>query len=303
MAATYLQTEAMRGYSSQPKEKPTMKLSLSVRVAESFRNKREATMSLDELADLAVSEGYHALCMRASQLGIHTPKDERTARYQELRKKGLAVSMVTGDFPIPENTDESTAALQDISPYLDLATALHADLLRISMKKVEDIPWAQRAADEAAERGMRLAHQCHNASLFEEVDASLEVLRRIDRSNFGIIYEPANLELCNQEYGLETLKRFEPYLFNVYLQNQRLGPNGKDIMKTWCRGDVAFDQIPVWAPEGIDFDRIMASLETLGYRGYVTIHQASAGLGGAPEAAHETAHYLRSLAPFDAPLK
>jgi sugar phosphate isomerase/epimerase len=279
-----------------------MKLSLSVRVAESFRDKRQATMSLDELADLAVSEGYHALCMRASQLGTHTPLDEVIDHYQNLSSCGLAVSMVTGDFPIPENTDESTAALQNITPYLDLAAALHADLLRISMKKEEDIPWAQRAADEAAERGMRLAHQCHNASLFEQVDISLDVLRRIDRANFGIIYEPANLELCAQDYGVETLKRFGPYMFNVYLQNQRLGPDGKDVMKTWCQGDVPFDQIPVWAPDGIDFARIMAGLEELGYTGYVTIHQASAGLGGAAEAARETTRFLRSLAAFEAPL-
>lgn len=279
-----------------------MKLALSVRVAESFRDKRVATMTLADLTDLAVNEGYHALCMRASQLGTHTPTEEVTSSYQDLYHRKLVVSMVTGDFPIPENTDVSPAALHNITPYLDLAANLHADLLRISMKKEEDIPWAQRAADEAAERGMRLAHQCHNASLFEEVDRSLEVLQRINRLNFGIIYEPANLELCAQDYGLETLKRFAPYIFNVYLQNQRLSAAAKDTMTTWCQGDVPFDQIPVWDSDGIDFGHIMAGLEELNYKGYVTIHQASAGLGGAAQAAHNTAMYLRSLATFDPPL-
>ena len=48
---------------------------------------------------------------------------------------------------------------------------------------------------------MRLAHQCHTRSLFEEIDRSLHVLASIGRSNFGLIYEPANLELCGEPYG------------------------------------------------------------------------------------------------------
>ena len=49
-----------------------MRLSLSVRVAESFDNKEKSEMTLDELISLAKSVGYQAMCMRASQLGIHT---------------------------------------------------------------------------------------------------------------------------------------------------------------------------------------------------------------------------------------
>ena len=48
-----------------------MKLSLSARVAESFSNKEEASLNLEQLIDLARNHGYRALCMRASQAGIH----------------------------------------------------------------------------------------------------------------------------------------------------------------------------------------------------------------------------------------
>ena len=57
-----------------------MKLSLSARVGEKYFAKREAAISLPELADIAVASGYHALCMRASQIGIHTPRDEVAAQ-------------------------------------------------------------------------------------------------------------------------------------------------------------------------------------------------------------------------------
>ena len=276
-----------------------MKLALSVRVVEQFHSKREASMPLEDLAELAEAEGYQALCMRASQVGVHTPLKEGEEKRRQLDERGLPVSMVTGDFPIPENTDAGPAALRHITPYLDLAEALGADLLRLAMKKEEDIEWARRAADEAAERGLRLAHQCHTLSLFEQVEDSLEVLERIGRDNFGIIYEPANLELCGQDYGPQTIRRFKPHLFNVYLQNQQIKSDGQSALSTWSGGEVRFDQIPLWQEGGIDFPLILSTLEEIGYDGYVTIHQAFAGLAGPREAAQQSARYLRSLADFE----
>ena len=49
-----------------------MKLSLSVRVAESFSDKEKATLTIDELIGLAKDNGYEAICMRASQAGTHS---------------------------------------------------------------------------------------------------------------------------------------------------------------------------------------------------------------------------------------
>jgi sugar phosphate isomerase/epimerase len=277
-----------------------MKLSLSVRVAEKFHAKREAALPLGELAELATRAGFHALCMRASQLGTHTPPDQVTQGRALLEAQGLAVSMVTGDFPIPENSAEAPQALRHIAPHLDLAQALGADLIRVGLHCEEDIPWAQRAADQAAERGIRLAHQCHTRSLFEQVDESLQVLRRIGRANFGLIYEPANLDLCGQDYGLGTIEKFAPYLFNVYLQNQRLDPQGSAKLSTWCRGEVRFDLIPLWEPGGIAFAPLMETLEKIGYTGYVTSHQAA--LVEPKTMINRTAQYLRSLADFEPPL-
>ena len=276
-----------------------MKLALSVRVAESSSAKRVPAMPLESLAELAVAEGYSALCMRASQLGIQTPLELVRQRRAELSAQGLEVSMITGDFPIPENTDDAPNALRNITPYLDLAEALGADLMRIGMKKEEDIAWAQRAADEAHERGIRLAHQCHTLSLFETVDGSLDVLRRVNRRNFGIIYEPANLEQCGEDYGPETIKAFFPYMFNVYLQNLRVTPDGESLGSTWSRGEIRFDQVPMWEDGGLDFPKVMAGLEEVGYDGYVTLHQASTPPITPQEFLRKTARYLRTLTSFE----
>jgi hypothetical protein len=104
-----------------------MKLSLSVRVGEKYTDKRQAAVPLSELADIALASGYHALCMRASQIGIQTPCDEVAAHARLLRERNLRVSMITGDFPIPENTDDGPQALRNIGPYLDLAQALDSN--------------------------------------------------------------------------------------------------------------------------------------------------------------------------------
>ncbi len=277
-----------------------MKLSLSVRVAEAPGSKEKTIRSFDEIAALAARIGYHAVCMRASQAGIQTPLQQITAIRQRVRELNLAVSMVTGDFPIPINNDQGPEALRNITPYLDLAELLGADLIRIAMKVEEDITWAGRASDEARERGIRLAHQSHTRSLFETVAGSLDVLKRVGQPNFGIIYEPANLDLCGQDYGPETLKQFAPYLFNVYLQNHIRHPDGKTHLETWIRGDVPHDPIRLQDAGGIDFPLVFQGLAEIGYDGYVTVHQAFTEIMAPEDAAQQSYDYLTQLADFEA---
>lgn len=269
-----------------------MKLSLSVRVAENA-SKKDATHTFVQLTELAAHLGYEAMCMRASQVGIHSPLEQITAARKQAEKHTLTISMVTGDFPVPLNNDEGPSGLRNITPYLDLTELLGSDLIRIAIKVEEDIVWAQRASDEAAERGIRLAHQSHTQSLFETVDGSIDVLKRVGRKNFGIIYEPANLDLCGQVYDVETLKRFSPYLFNVYLQNHIRRPEGKTVLYTWIQGDVPHDPIRLQDPGGIDFPSVFNGLETIGYNGYVTVHQAFREIMEPEDAAEQSYVYLK----------
>ena len=271
-----------------------MKLSLSVRVAETA-SKRDATHTFVQLTELAASLGYEAVCMRASQVGIHSPLEQITAARKQADSLNLNISMVTGDFPVPLNNDQGPDGLRNITPYLDLTELLGSNLIRIAMKVEEDIPWAQRAADEAAERGIRLAHQSHTQSLFETVGGSVDVLERVGRQNFGIIYEPANLDLCAQDYGVETLKRFSPYLFNVYLQNHIRRPEGKTRLFTWIQGEVPHDPIRLQDEGGIDFPLVFRGLEAIGYDGYVTVHQAFREIMEPEDAAEQSYAYLKSF--------
>lgn len=272
-----------------------MQLSLSVRVAESFSNKRVSSIPLSDLAGIAAGAGYDALCMRASVVGVHSGSGAAEHVRRTLAEHSLAVSMVTADFAVPENSAQGPNSLRSITASLDLAQALGAGLIRICMKSEEDIPYARRAADEARERDIRLAHQSHTCSLFETVQGSIGALKSVGRANFGIIYEPANLALCGQEYGEATLRAFQPWLFNVYLQNHAPDPDGQKPMETWTRGNVMSTLRPLDEAGGIDFPSIFDALHALDYAGCVTMHQAFGGDMTPEKATRRTASFLRGL--------
>ena len=254
------------------------RLSLTARIAEAPGSNQKTILGFEELVQLAQRVGYGALDMRASQAGVQTPIARLRRMRTVLNAAGVKVSMVTGDFDVPSNNDNAPQGLRHITPYLDLAAALGADLIRIGMKKEEDIVWAQRASDEARERNIRLAHQSHQMTLFETVDGAVDTLRRVNRSNFGIIYEAGNWMACGQDYGPKTIARIKPWLMNVYIQNYRISPAGKTKMQTWTRGTVALDLIGSWEPGGVDYPQVFHALQDAGYAGYITAFGAFSAL-------------------------
>ena len=274
-----------------------MQLSISCRIAEGFLSKEEASLSLSELAGLAKSAGYQAICMRASQTGVQSTRAEWQTARKILEDRGLVVSMVTGDFDIVYNNDRGPDCLRRIEPYLDLAETLGAPMIRVCLKSREDFEAARDAADRAGDRGLTLVHQCHTLSLFETIDGTIETLNAIDRPNFGLIYEAANLEGCRQDYGPATIRQLAPWIRNVYLQNQIVRPSGAVTLDTWCHGPVTFDVTQIHEPDGIDFDSVVTGLKSVGYDGTITVHQSGPedGTTSATDAATQTAMYLRQL--------
>ncbi|MCG8600348.1 MAG: sugar phosphate isomerase/epimerase [Verrucomicrobiales bacterium] len=272
-----------------------MNLSVSCRIAEGFLSKEEAIMTLEELADLAVSAGFQSLCMRASQIGVQSSAEEVERAREILDSRQLGVSMISGDFDIVYNNEKGPDCLRKITPYLDLAERLGSSLIRVCLKEQDDIAPARSAADEARERGIQLAHQCHIGSIFETVDQIIESLDAIDRPNFGLIYEAANLEQCQQDYGPDTIRRLAPWIRNVYLQNQRLDAEGAVTLETRCAGPVSFDIIEIPEAGGIDFASVFDGLKQVGYEGPITVHQSAPEDGATSplESAVKTADFLR----------
>jgi len=248
----------------------TLQMSLSVRIVEAAC-KTKLNLPFAELVSIAAETGYDAVCMRASAGGVQTPLDELRRMRETVEAHGLHVSMVTADFDVPLNNPNS---LRDIGPSLDVAEALGCNLIRVCLKKDDDIPHARVAAKRAADRGIRLAHQCHTTSIFEQVDQILTNLETISQPNFGLIYEPANLMLCGESCGAETLRRLAPHMMNVYIQNHLLDDDGPVLLPTYCRGEVRFHHLPVWEKGGVDTAAVFDGLMEIDWVGHFTIHQA-----------------------------
>jgi sugar phosphate isomerase/epimerase len=250
-----------------------MQLSLSVRIVEAAC-KTKLNLSFAELVSIAADTGYDAVCMRASAGGVQTPLEELRRMCETVEEHGLHISMVTTDSDVPLNNDDGPNSLRDIGPSLDVAVALGCDLIRVCLKTDADIPHAREAAKRATDRGIRLAHQCHTTSIFEQVDQILANLDAIGQPNFGLIYEPANLMLCGESCGAETLRRLAPHMMNVYIQNHRLDPDGPVSLPTYCRGEVHFLHLPIWETGGVDTAAVFDGLREISWAGHFTIHQA-----------------------------
>ena len=250
-----------------------LQLSLSVRIVEAAC-KKKLKVPFTDLVSIAAETGYDAVCMRASAGGVQTPVEHLRHMRETVEGYGLRVSMVTSDFDVPLNNENGPNSLRNIGPSLDVADILGCDLIRVCLKNNDDIPYAREAAKQAADRGIRLAHQCHTSSIFEKVDQILANLQSIGQPNFGIIYEPANLMICGESYGAETLRQMAPHMMNVYIQNHRLDSEGSDSLQTFCRGEVCFHHLPIWENGGVESAAVFDGLREINWSGHFTIHQA-----------------------------
>jgi sugar phosphate isomerase/epimerase len=273
----------------------SMKLSITVRIAEAPGSNQKTTMGFEEVVKIAKTTGYQAVDMRASQGGIQTPKEKLHEMRKVLDRYGIKVSCVTGDFDVPSNNDKAPDGLRNIGPYLDVAQILGADLIRVGMKKDEDIGAAQRACDQARERKIRLAHESHQGSRFETVAGALDVLKRVNRSNFGLIYEAGNWMVTGQDYGPETIRKLKPWIMNVFVQNYRITPEGKSTVATWNKGPVKVDLIGSWEQGGVDYPLVFRTLHDIGYKGYVTAFAAFSSFATPQEAAAKSYEHLKPL--------
>jgi sugar phosphate isomerase/epimerase len=272
-----------------------MKLSLSVRVAESPKRKDITDIPIEHLAPLAKAAGFQALSMRASVVSINSSPDRIMAVRQLLKRENLDVSMVTGDIPLAANNANATDAIRNISPYLNLAEALDCRLVRIMTHQESDIILVQEAADIAAKRGITLAHMTHWGTLIETVDDALRVVGEVKRQNFGIVYEAANTMVCSEIFDPKALRLLVPYLVNVMFQNVHKSPNSPIGFSTNRFGHVGLRYVPLADEAELSATAMIATLKESSYNGWVTVHQPLRDSQTVKEAILEAASLFQPL--------
>jgi len=268
-----------------------MKLSLSTRNVEGARSATEiqATQSYEQFLTIAKSAGYEAVSVRAAAGGLQTPLVRLYEMAKLTKAAGLKVSMVTPDFPVPLNNDRAPECLRNITPYLNIAEIFDCDQVRIGMKKEEDFVWAQRAADEAKERKIRLVHHAEANTLFATFDLAIGTLKRVNRRNLGYLHDECQWMVNTPDYRpdriVANIKAIAPWLWNVYIKNQLSGP-----------GNPNRPEIKLSDPGGVDWGRHFDGLHDIGYTGYVTVHESNPPYGSPMEAAVRCHEFLKPYA-------
>jgi len=218
-----------------------------------------------QFVKLAKDLGFDGIHMRGSLAGLQTPFGELYDKAAQLRAAGLRVSSVVPDFTVPINNDHAADCLRNITPYLDFAEIFGTDMIRVGMKNEGDIPWAQRAADEAAERKIRLTHHDEAMTMFATFPIALKTLKAINRPNFGMIYDEAQWLANTPDYQesrvVPQIKEIGPWIWEVFVKN-----NGRGDGKT------SPPETRLTAPGGVNYDRVFEGLYAIGYQGWLTTH-------------------------------
>ena len=97
--------------------------SLSVRIAESPRDKTVLATTPRTLFGFASELGFDGVCLRASAISVESSPTDVAALRSMLAEFRLTVSMVTGDIPLAANNAKATSAIRNIGPYVHLAQA------------------------------------------------------------------------------------------------------------------------------------------------------------------------------------
>ena len=272
-----------------------LKPSLSVRCAESPKRKDVSSIPFEQLVAYAAGAGFRALCLRASVVGVDSPRSKVVKIRSILDQYALQVSMVTGDTALASNNDEATRAIQHIEPYLQLASELGAAAVRVMAHRSSDIDALRRSADLASTYGLTLLHQTHWGSLCETVQDSVALVQAVDRENFGITLDPGNLLACTGEALPSNLSELASVLGNVYFQNLRLDPSSAISFPSLRRGVVGVRYVALNDRSGIDVAALTRWLRNVGYNGWFTIHQPLRDRQEVREAIDEAARVVRQV--------
>ncbi len=266
-----------------------MKLALSGRIVEAPHEKTQALIDLPQLAEAAARIGYQALEVRNSQLDVGAPPSRVHEVRQALDEHGLQACCLVAD----------SATEGRFSPrfdeYLDLALRIGAPRIRPSIGGVCQIPLVQAAADRAAAFGVELVQFTHHGTPFNTVAGCLDMLRRVNRANVGLVFEAANLYIEGQDYGLQALQALRPYVRHAEVQNMLLVGEGEGTPITAQGGTVQYRNLRVDDRRGVDVASVVQNLEAVGYDGWLVMHSPNFD-GLDPLAYAAEAHdYLRTL--------
>ena len=250
-----------------------MKISISSRISEFSNDKTKSFIKLEDFVNLAIKNNFHGISLRPAMVSTESTENKINKTSKIFKDNKISVSMITSNIHLAKNDELASQTLRNITPTLDLAEKLRTSLVRIMIKKSEDIFYAKKALDEAKERNLKLLQQTHWGTLAETLDDTVTLIKTINRQNFGITFEPANLMACGSDFNKDALNQLLPHTENFYFQNIILDKKGKHVFPTKHNGDVRVKYVSLDNSKGINVFSFLDFLKEKKYDKWFTIHQ------------------------------
>ncbi len=155
-------------------------------------------------------------------------------------------------FASPERAVQE-AALSEVHQGIDIAVFLGARSIRLHLGEGDDpqymdqlVPWLQRCATYAAEKGIYLGVENHGKLLSGSPTAFRALVERVGSPHFGLLYDPCNYASAGEDYrvALETLK---DSIVHVHFKDGEMTAQGFQYTMLG-EGDLDF----VWIVEQLD---------------------------------------------------
>jgi sugar phosphate isomerase/epimerase len=238
--------------------------------------------ALDDVLEVAARCGYTGLEL----FGVpnHLPPDLPAPRVREVRRRcdDLGLSVVTlctyvGGFAEASDA-EAAAELETYRRYVEIANLLGCDLIRLwpdhlgrNLSTPREDHWLRAAhyLREAADVGLRAGTRVlieNHRTMTVNVDASLRLIRLIDRPNVVFNFDPGNMYLAGEEYGRAVVHCFHGRIGNVQVKEASRGAATAGSADATLASGGSYDLL---LGEGnIDHQSYLGALAEIGYDGY-----------------------------------
>ena len=265
-------------------------------------------LPLEDAIQVAAEAGYEGIEImgREPHLPPSTPHPQAMDLRELIDDVGLKVSCLagySGGYSKLETDAECQQQLDDLRRMMDLAELFGCSLIRHrpggpAMPKATPeqldraVAWVAKAADEANQRGIRLALELHFNHLIESAVEAACLLGRIERSNVGLIHDAGNMFIGGHDFGEESVRLLSHSIYHVHVKDIKdMTQVGEGPISS--RGH-RFAVVPLGHGD-VDHLPAFRALAQQGYTGYFSSEFQSSGAGRADAARHELAQIQRLI--------
>jgi len=250
---------------------------------------RLVEVNYEYCAAMAAECGYDAVELRPTQVPAGMSIDEASALRTAFDSSGVDVSAVL----LPNSLASKRLKDTDDDPlrrHLELVAELGCSVVKTWFN---DVGVVGDVCDIVEPFGMSVVSQIHANGPLETVPSCIEAIRSLDRDNFGLQYDAANLFESGKEYRDSAIRALAGSIHQISVQNAARAdsqtPGAWESDGRWYRRCLIGD------PEGLDFGAVFRALAAIDFDGCVVVNEPKPTILDTREFARHTMSALQTI--------